>query len=107
MTSVADNVGYVALTLMVAREGKHFVCRCVELGTASCGDSFDEALANIEEATLEYLNSIERLGERPRIFKEKGIAIRKTRPSRVPMASVDLHPGAFVGPYVARVPAVA
>jgi len=43
------------------------------LGTASCGDSFDEALANIAEATSEYLNTIERLGERTRIFKEKRI----------------------------------
>jgi predicted RNase H-like HicB family nuclease len=102
---MANGTGYVALTLTVEKEGKQFVSRCVDLGTASCGDSFDEALANIEEATIEYLNTIERLGERSRIFEEKGITIRKSRPSRVALASVALHPGAFIGPYVTKVPA--
>ena len=88
---------------MVSREGKHFVSRCPELGTASCGDTFDEALTNIKEAALEYLNTIERLGERPRIFKEKGISIRKTRPASI-RREVELRPDAFVGSYVTKVP---
>ena len=95
--------GYIALTLTVAKEGKHFVSRCPELGTASCGDTFDEALQNIQEATVEYLNTIERLGERPRVFREKGVAVRKTRPT-IFRREYELHPNAFVGPYVTRVP---
>lgn len=100
---MTSEVGFITLTLAVSREGKHFVSRCQELGTASCGDTFDEALENIEEATLEYLNTIERLGERPRILKEKGIVTRKTRPSRV-RREYELHPGAFIGAYVTKIP---
>ncbi len=96
-------VGYITLTLEVSQEGKHYVSLCRELGTASCGDTFDEALANVKEATLEYLNTIERLGERARIFKEKGIEIRKRRPTSV-RREYDLPPGAFAGPYVTKVP---
>jgi predicted RNase H-like HicB family nuclease len=103
---LSEAAGFITLTLEVAREGKHFVSRCRELGTASCGDSFDEALDNIREATQEYLNTIERLGERPRIFQEKGIVIRKTRPSTV-RREYDLRPGAFVGTYVTKIPVAA
>lgn len=98
--------GYITLTLTVSREGKQFVSRCPELGTASCGDTFDEALANIEEATREYLNTIERLGERQRIFAEKGIVLRKRRPATI-RQEYELHPGDFIGPYVTRVPVTA
>jgi predicted RNase H-like HicB family nuclease len=96
-------VAFVPLTIEVSKEGDAFVSRCLELGTASCGDTFEEALANVKEATLEYLNAIERLGERPRILREKGIVIRKTRPSSL-KGEYRLHPDVFVGPYVAKIP---
>ena len=96
-------VGFVPLTLEVSREGKSFVSRCLELGTASCGDTFEEALANVKEATVEYLNTLERLGEQERVFGEKGIVVRRSRPSRLRRA-YELHPDAFVGPYVAKIP---
>jgi len=96
-------IGFVALTLEVSREGRSFVSRRLELGTASRGDTFEEALANVKDATLMYLSTIERLGERPRIFQEKGIVVRRTRPSRLKRA-YEVHPDAFVGPYVAKIP---
>jgi len=98
--------GYIVLTLEVFREAKAFVSRCRELETASCGDTFDEALSNIEDATIEYLSAIERLGERGRIFKEKGIAVQKTRPARIRLAE-DVPAGVFVGPFVTRIPSAA
>jgi predicted RNase H-like HicB family nuclease len=95
--------GYIVLTLTVSKEGRQFVSRCEELGTASCGDTVDEALENIKDATLEYLNTIERLGERVRIFQEKGIAVRKTRPTLAPLPRA-LHPGSVASPYVTKIP---
>ncbi len=100
---ITEEAGFITLTLTVSREGKHFVSRCSELGTASCGDTFDEALENIKEATLEYLSTIDRLGERQRILDEKGIVIRKRRPSNV-RGEYELHPDAFIGPYITKVP---
>jgi predicted RNase H-like HicB family nuclease len=94
------------LTLEVVREGRHYVSRCRELGTASSGESFDEALENIKDATLEYLNAIEELGERPRIFRERGLRVSRKRPTKV-RREYALPPGAFVGPFVAKVPVAA
>lgn len=98
-----ESAGYVALTLAVRQEGKQFVSTCLELETTSCGDTIDEALANVREATTEYLNTIERMGERPRIFAEKGITVRKSRPSTI-RREYELTPGSFVGSFVQRVP---
>ena len=76
----APMIGYVMLTLEAYREGKAYVSRCRELGVASCGDTLDEAMTAIREATTDYLNAIDVLGERHRIFAEKGIVIHKSRP---------------------------
>jgi predicted RNase H-like HicB family nuclease len=97
-------VGFITVTLEVAKEGRHFVSRCRELGTASSGDSFDDALENIKDATIQYLNAIEQLGERPRIFRARGIRVNKKRPTKLIRREYSLSPGAFVGPYVTRVP---
>ncbi|MEX2245779.1 MAG: hypothetical protein WEC75_03750 [Dehalococcoidia bacterium] len=65
--------GYVTLTLEVLPEGRSFVSRCVELDVASCGDTAGEAIEAVKDALLTYLEAIEELGERERIFREKGI----------------------------------
>ncbi len=99
-------IGYVTLTFEVSREGKHFVSRCLELDTASCGDTLDDAFENIEDATFEYLSAIEDLGERTRIFAEKGIEISE-HPPAVVSREYELPPGTFVSSHVTKVPAPA
>lgn len=46
---------------------------CDELDVASFGETIDEAIENVLEATLLYVNTIEELGERRRVFEERGI----------------------------------
>ncbi len=96
--------GYVTLTLEVRKERKLFASRCPELGVASCGDTLDEAVENLRDATFEYLNSIERLGQRKRIFQERNLKITKSRPALV-RREYDLPPGSFAGPMVTKIPA--
>ena len=43
------------LTAVVTREGKFHAAECLELGVASQGESFDEALVNLREAVRLYL----------------------------------------------------
>ncbi len=45
----------VDLTAIVWQEGKWFVAQCAELGVASQGRDEEEALRNLEEAVLLYL----------------------------------------------------
>ncbi len=42
-------------TAILHREGNLYVANCPEVGTVSQGRSFDEALANLKEATELYL----------------------------------------------------
>ena len=65
--------GYITLTLEASPEGKTFVSRCRELGVTSCGDSIGEAIESLRDAVTTYLNAIEQLGQRDRIFAEKGL----------------------------------
>ena len=64
---------HVLLTFRAFPEDGQFASYCEELGVHSQGDTIDEALDNAVEATLLYLNTIEDLGERRRIFDEKNI----------------------------------
>jgi predicted RNase H-like HicB family nuclease len=47
------------LTAAVWQEGDWFVAECVELGVASQGRSEDEAMRNLQEAVLLYLQDDE------------------------------------------------
>jgi len=47
------------LTAAVWQEGAWFVAECVELGVASQGHSEEEAMRNLEEAVLLYLQDDE------------------------------------------------
>ncbi|HUF54264.1 MAG TPA: type II toxin-antitoxin system HicB family antitoxin [Dehalococcoidia bacterium] len=73
-------IGYIRLTYKVHEEDGQFVSTCPELGTASCGDSVDEAFRNIAEATIQYLDAIEESGERVRIFRKRNIPIYPAKP---------------------------
>ena len=68
-------VGTILLTEVVEQEGDQFAVQCPELGIASCGDSIEEAFANIREAIALHLNVLEELGDRERVFRERGIEI--------------------------------
>lgn len=54
---------------------------CDELDVASCGDTIGEALDNVLEATLLYLNTIEDLEERRRVFDEHHIEFERGLPA--------------------------
>lgn len=81
-TTTSRAVGYIVVTYRVYPEDGQFVSVCEELGTSSCGDTVDEALRNIEDATKLYLNAIEAAGERDRIFRERNIPIYPVQPTQ-------------------------
>src|SRR2546426_12043901 len=76
-------LGYVTLTLRIFNSESvdcPHASECVELGVASCGATIDEAVANIREATVQYLNAVEHNGEIARIFRKRGIPISLGEP---------------------------
>ena len=49
-------------TAVVWKEADGFVSKCSELGVASCGDTFEEAVSNLKEAVELYLDNAKELG---------------------------------------------
>ena len=43
------------LNYLVYKEGKQFVSQCLNFDVASCGDTYEEALFNIQEAVALFL----------------------------------------------------
>ena len=79
---------YLLLTVAVWPEGDQWVSQCLELDIASCGDSPDEAAAEASDAVCSYLNTLEELGERERVFGERSLRVFEMPPAEVPLASL-------------------
>lgn len=88
--------GYLLLLFRVLPEDGQFVGVCEELDIASCGDSPDAALRAVFDAVLLYLNTLEELGDRERVFKEKDLRISPSEPTEE--STQELHPGEVVSP---------
>jgi len=48
-------------TAVVWKEEKGYVSKCPELGVASCGDTFEEAVNNLKEAVELYIENAKEL----------------------------------------------
>jgi predicted RNase H-like HicB family nuclease len=88
--------------LVATEEEGEFVSTCPELGIASQGATVEEAFANLKDATLTYLRTIEDLGERDRIFKERRIKIWAGNPD-VGTVRLKLAPQQFGATFAAPV----
>ena len=64
--------GFVLLTGIVEQEGNQYTASCLELGTATCADTPEEARSNLDEAVQLEVDVLEELGERVRVFKREG-----------------------------------
>ena len=67
---------YIIIAFQIDKEGDQYVSHCIELGTFSCGDTEEEALKNITDATELYLNTLDEIGECKQVLQEKGVKIR-------------------------------
>ena len=76
--------GFVLLTGIVEREDDQYTATCVELGTATCADTPEQARRNLDEAVQLEIEVLEDLGERTRVFEEKGIRVWEVDNGGVP-----------------------
>lgn len=80
---------YAQLTIAIWPEGDQWVSRCLEFDVASSGPDPDTAALEAADAVCSYVNTLEELGERDRVFAERSIAVYAMppatwRPSDVP-----------------------
>ena len=91
---------YIVFKFLIRKEDNRYVSHCQELGVSSSGETIDEAFNNLKDAVEVYLNTIEELGERSIVFKEKGIRIQhKMKPSDQ-VSRVSIHPDTLFTPYI-------
>ena len=78
---------YIKCTLSVTEEEGGFSSVCDALDIASCGDTLDEAIANLKDAIELTIEAMKEDGELQAFLREKGIKLktytRPTRPRRV------------------------
>lgn len=65
----------VRLTIAVWPEDGKWLSECVELGVGTFGESAQEAGDQAIDAVASYLNTLEDLRERERVFAERGIEV--------------------------------
>lgn len=61
------------LTVVVKEEEKGYSVLCPELNVASQGETFEESISNIKEATELYIESAEELGIMNEVLEQLGI----------------------------------
>ena len=69
-----DPIG-VILTLAYEFDEGCWQAHCVELGTATYGDSYDEVRVAIKALVVDVLNTLEDANERASVFDREGIEI--------------------------------
>ena len=94
-------MGFIEVAFIASEEEGGYVSTCPDLGIASQGETVDEAFENIKDATLVYLNTIEQLGERERVFKERHIKIHRHEPKG--SKTLTLEPSQFASLFVAPI----
>jgi hypothetical protein len=97
-------LGHVILTLRIFEsesEDCRYESECVELDVGSCGATIGEAIDNISDATVQYLNAIEESGDIERIFRKRHIPIILGEP-REQARSVVAQPNDWVQVFLYR-----
>lgn len=98
--------GYVVLTYKFRRLDKRWTAYCEELGTATFGRSLPESEKRLEEAVTLHLNTLEKVGERERFFKEHNIQLHEVKPKKDITVCVPLKQEVFVRSDVRLIPAL-
>lgn len=66
---------YFVLTIIFEQDDDVWTAECEELGTATFGDSFEEARENIKDAIDVHINTLKEVGELFKFFEEHNISL--------------------------------
>ena len=98
--------GYIILIGYTEPETGGYNAYCIELGVATCDDTADQALDQLEDAIAVYLEGLVELGQLERIFAERNIQIHPgPPPTDADTVTVSLPIGKTVRVYALPVPA--
>lgn len=100
------NIGqYIVVTINIKQEGNIWLARCVELGTSTFGDTFEEAREALHEAIELHLNTLEDVNECNKFLSENGVKIHDKYPSlSIAKGKTEILPGEFVSRDIKKIP---
>jgi len=81
----------IAVTVALWQEGDHWLSECLEFGVGNFGSTPDEAAEQAIDALGSYLNTLEELGERERVFAERSIVPYVTEPAEFSLAKLPIE----------------
>lgn len=90
-----NNSSYIVLTVVFKFEDDVWAAECKELGTATLGETIQEAESDIQEAILLHLNTLEQTGEQEAFFLEHGIRVYSAQPQKMHI-DLPFDPNVFV-----------
>jgi len=88
-------IRFILVTYVITKKDDIFYATCPELEISSQGDTKEEADNNLKEAVLCYLDTIEELGIRAEVFKQKNIILHKFQ-ENAENKMINVPTGAFV-----------
>jgi predicted RNase H-like HicB family nuclease len=91
-----ENGQYIEVTFEFTEEDGMYAATCRELGTASCGDTLDEAVRNIRDAVTLHIDSLTELGKLERVLSEQGVHVRRPDAASTPVPSLAVPVGVLV-----------
>ena len=104
---MGKEVGYILVNLAFHEEENRWQGECLELGTATFGNSLEEAKERLQEAILVHLNTLEDVGERDRFFREHNIKVYAHKPSpRSFNVPTSPNRNILVHPHIQPIPAL-
>jgi predicted RNase H-like HicB family nuclease len=95
---------YVILTVVYTREKGVWTAECKELGTATFGDTFEEAETDLREAIEVHLSTLEDVGECERFLRKHHIRIYREIPHEV-VTELPVRPDTWVNRNIVPLPA--
>jgi len=97
---------YIKVTLYFKKEKDgRWTAECRELGTATFGNTFEEARELIAETIELHLDTLRKNGQIERFFKENGIRIiRQLSRAETAKISIPCNKNIFVNTYPVNVP---
>ena len=69
----------IIVTHVIKQEKKGYFGHCPEFDVCSQGETIEEAEANLKEAVILYLETIEQLGIREDVFKKRKIVLHRQK----------------------------
>jgi len=96
---------YIILTAIFKREEDVWTAECKELGTATFGDTLEEAKESLREAVELHLNTLEDVGEYKRFLDERGIEIHyDDEPDLMRIPEMPFDPNILISQDVQPIP---